>query len=36
MSIILISLAATALTFAAVGAIAKMLGWDKEDWQNEK
>lgn len=31
MSTILFSLAATALMFAAIGAIAKILGWDKED-----
>lgn len=31
MSIILFSLAATALMFAVVGAIAMMLGMDKED-----
>ena len=31
MSIILFSLAATALMFAVVGAIAIMLGMDKED-----
>lgn len=31
MSIILFSLAATALMFAVVGAIAVMLGFDKED-----
>lgn len=31
MSIILFALAATALTFAVAGAIAMMLGWDKED-----
>lgn len=31
MSIILFSLAATALMFAVIGAIAMMLGWDKED-----
>ena len=36
MSIILFSLAATALMFAVVGAIAMVLGWDKEDYQNEK
>ena len=31
MSIILFSIAATALMFAVVGAIARMLGLDKED-----
>ena len=31
MSIILFSIAATALMFAVVGAISMMLGWDKED-----
>lgn len=31
MSIILFSFAATALMFAVVGAIAMMLGWDKEN-----
>lgn len=31
MSIILFSIAATALMFAVMGAIAKILGWDKED-----
>lgn len=31
MSIVLFSIAATALMFAVIGAIAKMLGWDKED-----
>ena len=31
MSIILFSLAATALMFAFVGAIAMMLGFDKDD-----
>lgn len=31
MSIILFSIAATALMFAVAGAIAMMLGWDKED-----
>lgn len=31
MSIILFSIAATALMFAVVGAIAMMLGWNKED-----
>lgn len=31
MSIVLFSIAATALMFAVMGAIAKMLGWDKED-----
>lgn len=31
MSIILFTLAATALMFAVVGAISMMLGWDKED-----
>ena len=31
MSIILFSLAATAIMFAVVGAIAMMLGFDKED-----
>lgn len=31
MGIILFSLAATALMFAVVGAIAMMLGWNKED-----
>ena len=36
MSIILFSLAATALMFAVVGTIAMMLGMDKEDYQNEK
>ena len=36
MSISLFSLAATALMFAVVGAIAMMLGFDKEDYQNEK
>ena len=36
MSIILFSLSATSLMFAVVGAIAMMLGWDKEDYQNEK
>ena len=36
MSIILFSLVATALMFAVVGAIAMILGMDKEDYQNEK
>ena len=36
MSIILFALAATSLMFAVVGAIAMMLGCDKEDYQNEK
>lgn len=36
MSIILFALAATSLMFAVVGAIAMMLGLDKEDYQNEK
>lgn len=36
MSIILFSLAATALMFAVVGAIAMVLGMDKEDYKNEK
>ena len=36
MSIILFALAATALMFAVVGAIAMILGMDKEDYQNEK
>ena len=31
MSIVLFSIAATALMFAVIGAIAKILGWDKED-----
>lgn len=31
MSRFFFALAATALTFAVVGAIAMMLGWDKED-----
>ena len=31
MSIILFSLAATALMFAVIGAIAMMLGFDKDD-----
>ena len=36
MSIILFALASTALMFAVVGAIAMVLGMDKEDYQNEK
>ena len=36
MSIILFALAATSLMFAVVGAIAMILGMDKEDYQNEK
>ena len=36
MSIILFALAATSIMFAVVGAIAMMLGLDKEDYQNEK
>jgi len=36
MSIILFALAATSLMFAVVGAIAMILGLDKEDYQNEK
>ena len=36
MSIILFALASTALMFAVVGAIAMVLGFDKEDQQNEK
>ena len=36
MSIILFAIAATALMFAVVGAIAMILGMDKEDYQNEK
>ena len=36
MSIILFALAATSLMFAVVGAIAMILGFDKEDYQNEK
>lgn len=31
MSIILFAFAATALMFAVIGAIAMMLGWNKED-----
>lgn len=31
MSIILFAIAATALMFAVAGAIAMMLGWDKEN-----
>ena len=31
MSIILFALAATFLMFAVVGAIAMMIGWDKDD-----
>lgn len=31
MRIILFAIAATALMFAVAGAIAMMLGWDKED-----
>lgn len=31
MSIILFAFAANALMFAVIGAIAMMLGWDKED-----
>lgn len=31
MSIILFAFAATALMFAVIGAIAMMIGWDKED-----
>ena len=36
MSIILFAIAATSLMFAVVGAIAMILGLDKEDYQNEK
>ena len=36
MSIILFALAATSLMFAVVGAIAMILGMDKEDYQYEK
>ena len=36
MSIILFALAATSLMFAVVGAIAMILGLDKEDYQNVK
>ena len=36
MSIMLFSLAATALMFAVVGSIAMMLGLDKDDYKNEK
>ena len=36
MSIILFALAATSLMFAVVGAIAMIIGLDKEDYQNEK
>ena len=36
MSIILLALAETSLMFAVVGAIAMILGLDKEDYQNEK
>ena len=36
MSIILFALAATSLMFAVVGAIAMILGLDKEDYKNEK
>ena len=36
MSIILFAIAATSLMFAVVGAIAMILGMDKEDYQNEK
>lgn len=31
MSIILFAFAATALMFAVIGAIAMMIGWNKED-----
>ena len=31
MSIILFAFAANALMFAVIGAIAMMIGWDKED-----
>ena len=36
MSIFLFAIAATSLMFAVVGAIAMILGMDKEDYQNEK